>query len=260
MKIPYYRVNAFTSQKFLGNPAGVCMLEDWLSEEIMQHIAMENNLSETAFLVNEGENFRIRWFTPKTEVDLCGHATLAAAYVIFNHTEFNKPEINFLSLSGLLKVTRDNDYIKLNFPIDSIQKIKPTSSLLSAFNNSPIEVYKGKTDFLLIFSSEKEIVECNPDMKKLEHEGGRGIIITAPGDMVDFVSRFFAPQSGIDEDPVTGSAHTTLVPFWSEKLNKNTFIAHQLSLRGGELLCSQFNDRVEISGKTRLFMSGYVYV
>jgi len=260
MKIPYYRVNAFTSSIFLGNPAGVCLLERWLSDDIMQYIAMENNLAETAFIVKEEDNFRIRWFTPKTEVDLCGHATLASAFIIFNYTEYNLPEIKFLSRSGILMVNRDADYFKLNFPSDTIHKINPPKSVLKAFNITPVEIYKGKTDFLFIFNSEEEIRDCRPDLRKLEHEEGRGIIVSAKGDNVDFVSRFFAPQSGIDEDPVTGSAHTSLVPYWSKKLGKNSFIAHQLSPRGGELLCNYLGDRVEIAGKTVLFMSGFIYI
>jgi PhzF family phenazine biosynthesis protein len=260
MKIPYYRVNAFISSKLLGNPAGVCLLENWISDNIMQFIAKENDLSETAFLVKEDDNYRIRWFTPKTEVDLCGHATLASAFIIFNYTDFNRPEINFLSLSGILSVKKDNDYLTLNFPSDTIEKINTPDYILRAFNSSPVEAYKGNTDILLVFANENEIRECKPDLKSLEKAEGRGIIITAKGDKIDFVSRFFAPQSGINEDPVTGSAHTTLVPYWSKRLGKNSFIAHQLSLRGGELLCNNLNDRIEITGKAGLFMSGYIYV
>jgi PhzF family phenazine biosynthesis protein len=260
MKILYYRVNAFTSSIFLGNPAGICLTDKWLSEDIMQFIAAENNLSETAFVVKEDTDYRIRWFTPKTEVDLCGHATLASAFIIFNYTEFNKSEVKFLSKSGILMVRKEDDNFKLNFPIDTIHQIQSADFITSAFNVSPIEIYKGKTDYLLIFASEKEILDCKPELKNLEGVEGRGIIVSAEGDFVDFVSRFFAPQSGINEDPVTGSAHTTLIPYWSKKLGKDNLVAHQLSSRGGELLCRNLTDRVEISGKVGLYSSGYIFI
>lgn len=260
MKIPYYRVHAFTSDQFTGNPAGICLLDHWLDDLVMQKIAFENNLAETAFVVSEKDKFQIRWFTPAVEVDLCGHATLAAGYVIFDHTDFKKDEIEFTSRSGILKVRKNNEIISLNFPADKIHIAKLPELIKSAIKEKPLEVYKGSTDYLLIFANEQIIRNCNPDLVILKKADGRGVIITSKGDKVDFVSRFFAPQSGIDEDPVTGSAHTTLVPYWSKVIGKNEFIAHQLSTRGGELFCRNLGERIEISGKVHLFMTGNIHV
>jgi PhzF family phenazine biosynthesis protein len=259
MKITYYRVHAFTSDSYSGNPAGVCLLKQWIDEKMMQKIAFENNLAETAFIVQTGEVFEIRWFTPTVEVDLCGHATLASGYVIFEHTNFARKEIEFNSKSGILKVVKDLDTYTLNFPADTIQKSELPSLIKRAFSEIPIEVYKGSTDYLLIFENEETIQNCKPDLSVLKEADGRGVIISSKSKKVDFVSRFFAPQSGIDEDPVTGSAHTSLVPYWSNILNKKKLIAHQLSPRGGELVCLNLGDRVEISGSVKLYMSGTIY-
>lgn len=259
MKIPYYRVHAFTSEIYSGNPAGVCFLDSWLEDKVMQKIAFENNLAETAFIVKDRDKFQIRWFTPKIEVDLCGHATLASGYVIFTHTSYAKQEIEFNSRSGVLKVSKKSDMFSLNFPADTINKIALPEVISQAISCAPIEVYKGSTDYLLIYNNENIIRNFQPDLSILRKSDGRGVIITAKGDKVDFVSRFFAPQSGIDEDPVTGSAHTTLVPYWSKLLTKNELIAHQLSSRGGELFCRNLADRVEISGCAQLYMEGSIY-
>jgi PhzF family phenazine biosynthesis protein len=260
LKIPYYRLHSFTSDQFTGNPAGVCILDHWLSDQLMQKIAFENNLSETAFIVGEGDKFNIRWFTPAVEVDLCGHATLAAGYIIFEHTHYLKNEIEFNSRSGILKVERKSDLFSLNFPIDKIQKVDLPEIIESAFKDKPDEVYRGSTDFLLIYSNEMIIRNCSPDFSILKSAEGRGIIVSSIGDHVDFVSRFFAPQSGINEDPVTGSSHTTLVPYWSKATGKNEFVAHQLSSRGGELICRNLGDRVQISGKVQLYMTGDIHI
>ncbi len=260
MRITYYQINAFTGDYFQGNPAGVCLLEEELDAHLMQHIARENNLSETAFVVEKSGQFTIRWFTPSVEVDLCGHATLASAKAIFEFTNCKKKTIRFHSKSGLLEVMKEEDLYKMNFPADTIQQAVLPASIQKAFHQTAEEVFMGKTDYLLIFRNEESVREANPDMKILEKSDGRGVIITARGTKADFVSRFFAPQSGIPEDPVTGSAHTTLVPYWSKRLNKKKLIAHQLSERGGELHCINLADRVEIAGKALLYLEGHIIV
>ncbi|GAA4447971.1 PhzF family phenazine biosynthesis protein [Nibrella saemangeumensis] len=260
MSIRLYQLDAFTDQLFAGNPAAVCPLTDWLADEQMQRIAAENNLAETAFYVRTDQGYHIRWFTPAVEVDLCGHATLAAAYVIFFLED--KPDtdhIFFDSRSGTLKVCREGDWLTLDFPADPVNKppLLPPA-LASSFDIKPAEVYKGKTDFLLVYEKQEDIEELMPDMRELSTVPARGIIVTAPGNDVDFVSRFFAPQVGIDEDPVTGSAHTTLVPFWAGRLGKTQLTARQLSKRGGYLECKLHGDRVDISGKVQLYLKGEI--
>ena len=260
MKYRIYQIDAFTDKVFAGNPAAVCPLENWLGDDLLQKIAMENNLAETAFYVKRDNQFHIRWFTPKVEVDLCGHATLAAAYVLFNHENYNENRIDFYSdRSGKLTVTKKNEYLKLNFPKDIFQSVEISDDIKSAFDLFPLEVFKGKTDYLFVFETEKQIQNIKPNLTNITKLGGRGVIITAKGEKVDFVSRFFAPQSGIDEDPVTGSAHTTLIPFWSEKLNKTKLSAIQLSERKGYLQCELLNDRVEICGQAKLYLIGEIF-
>lgn len=258
--ISYYRVHSFTSDNYSGNPAGVCLLGSWLKESEMQQIAFENNLSETAFIVKEEAGYRIRWFTPSVEVDLCGHATLAAGFVFFDQLKLNQSAIEFNSKSGKLRVENGDGIYSLDFPTDKIQKSGLPEIIKSSFEVQPIEVYRGNTDYLLVLSDEEKVRNCTPDLNKLKNAGGRGVIITAKGNKVDFVSRFFAPQSGIDEDPVTGSAHTTLTPYWSKVLGKDTMVAHQISSRGGELICKSNGDRISISGKAQLYMSGTIYL
>jgi len=261
MKLKIYQVDAFTDKVFSGNPAAVCPLDQWLDDELMQNIAMENNLAETAFYVKSGNEYHIRWFTPTLEVDLCGHATLAAAFVLFNFENHTDAEIRFHSpRSGELIVTRHGDSLTLNFPSDSIKPVELTSELTAGFNLKPVEAYKGKTDYMLVFENESQVKELIPEIDLIEKITARGIIITAPGDTADFVSRFFAPQSGIDEDPVTGSAHTTLTPFWAKKLGKNELSAIQLSGRKGYLNCKYLNERVEISGQARLYLKGEIFI
>lgn len=259
MRIPFFTINSFTGEGFRGNPAGVCLPESQLSEKEMQYIASENNLSETAFVVRAGKDYNIRWFTPSVEVDLCGHATLASAYVLFEHIGVNTQILNFHSKSGLLSIRKGEGSYIMDFPADQLIPSE-IGSYIKAFSLIPEEVFKGKTDYLLVFRTEDEIRNINPDMQELLSMSGRGIIVTAPGDKVDFVSRFFAPQSGIPEDPVTGSAHTSLVPYWSKILQKNRLVAWQLSERGGLIHCNLNGDRVEIEGQVTLYQSGHIYL
>jgi len=257
--IKLFQVDAFTDSLFHGNPAGVCVLEVWLNEKMMQDIAAENNLPETAFIVQKKDVVEIRWFTPTVEVDLCGHATLASAHVLFSYYATSNNLIEFYShRSGVLLVERNDEWLTLNFPKDVYTKIDTPEVLINAFQKEPIETYRGNSDFLLIYESQKVIEEMNPDLNMIQSVGGRGVIVSAPGDSVDFVSRFFAPQSGINEDPVTGSAHTTLTPYWSKKLGKEKLTALQLSERGGELICELSGQRVLISGKAVTFMMGEI--
>jgi PhzF family phenazine biosynthesis protein len=260
MKIEIFQVDAFTDRLFGGNPAAVCPLEKWIPSETMQQIAMENNLSETAFFVKEGDDFHIRWFTPLVEVDLCGHATLATSFIIFEILKLAEEKITYTSRSGRLFVTKNNDKLTLDFPQDEVRKTEAPSELLRAMGVKPLETYKGKTDWMFVLGSEKEIEEFVPDATSLLKVDSRGIIITAKGNKADFVSRFFAPQSGILEDPVTGSAHTTLAPYWSEKLGKKELVAIQLSQRKGYLNCEISGDRVKISGSCRMFLRGEIEV
>jgi PhzF family phenazine biosynthesis protein len=260
MKIPYYQIDAFTDHQFGGNPAGICPLDRWLSAETMQLIGMENNLAETAFFVKESGCYHIRWFTPAIEVELCGHATLATAFVIFEKLGFSGPEIKFTSLSGPLFVKKKGDLLTLDFPKDTIRKVEPSTEIIRALGFTPVETWKGKTDWMVVLPGEKEIADYKPDITALSKIDCRGIIITARGDHSDFVSRFFGPQAGVPEDPVTGSAHTTLAPYWAEKLGKTELSAIQLSQRKGHLLCRVSGDRVEISGQAKIFLSGEIEI
>ena len=253
-----FQVDAFTEELFRGNPAGVCPLESWLPDDLMQKIAMENNLAETAFYVRTGDRFRIRWFTPAAEVDLCGHATLASAHVIFNIDRFPGTLIELDSRSGVLRVRRDGDLLTLDFPADPIRPVDPPAGLGEALGAPPLEVLRGKTDYLAVYGTEEDIVALSPDFRKLKAIEARGIICTARGREVDFVSRFFAPQVGIDEDPVTGSAHTSLAPYWAGKLGRTEMSAMQLSPRRGWLKVKLVGDRVEIGGKARAYLEGRI--
>jgi len=259
MTLPIYQIDAFTDRLFAGNPAAVVPLESWLSDEEMLNIAAENNLAETAFFVPTENGFHIRWFTPTIEVDLCGHATLAAAYVIFNIQKYEGEEVRLESRSGQLVVECKENWLTLNFPVDLYHVAVPPPALVESLNAATmLEVYKGKTDYMVVLDTEQEVRDLEYDIIVLSTIPARGIIITAPGDDVDFVSRFFAPQSGIDEDPVTGSAHTTLIPYWAEKLSKTTLTAKQLSKRGGYLKCELVGDRVHIGGQARLYLKGEI--
>lgn len=260
MKIKLYQVDAFTDKLFGGNPAGVCPLDEWLPDNLMQNIAFENNLAETAFFVNNGIDYEIRWFTPLAEVELCGHATLASAHVLFDHLDYNRKEIIFHSKSGELKVRKDNGRLTLNFPADIIKKTDVPEDLIIAIGKKPVETYKGKTDFMLVYLSQKEIEEIEPDFELIKKSKARGVIVTSEGDNVDFVSRFFAPMVGINEDPVTGSAHTTLTPYWAGVLAKKELTAMQLSKRKGNLNCKLINGRVEIAGYAVTYLEGSIKI
>lgn len=258
MEIRIYQIDAFTENIFGGNPAAVCPLESWLSDELLQNIAMENNLSETGFYVKQGGEYEIRWFTPAVEVDLCGHATLATAYVIFNYDNYTGKEIIFHSRSGILKVRRNNGLLTLNVPADEIEKVEIPDSASGCFGLEPRKAFRGKTDLMFVFSSQEDIEGMQPNFYLINKLEARGIIVTAPGNEADFVSRFFCPQVGINEDPVTGSAHTTLTPYWAAKLNKTKLSAIQLSKRKGNLWCELIDDRVEIAGKAKTYMTGQI--
>jgi PhzF family phenazine biosynthesis protein len=261
MKIKIYHIDAFTDRLFHGNPAGVCPLDNWLPDDLMQQIAMENNRPETAFYVQQGDEYQIRWFTPKVEVDLCGHATLAAAYSLFHYEGFQGDTIRFVSpRSGKLPVRKQGELLTMNFPVDHCQPVADFDDLCYGFVPGPKEVLKGKTDYVMVFKTEDQIRKIKPDLDSISRLNARGVIVTAKGDEVDFVSRFFAPQSGIDEDPVTGSAHTTLTPYWAKRLGKNELTALQLSERQGRLSCKLLNDRVEISGQCRLYSTGEIHL
>lgn len=260
MELSIYQIDAFSKVLFKGNPAAVCPLDNWISDELMQAIAMENNLSETVFFVKEGEGFHIRWFTPEVEVDLCGHATLAASYVIFEVLKHTGNKIVFSSKSGALEVTRESDgMFTLNFPITPYEKCEVPSVLYDALNTNILETYSSM-DLVVLLSSQAEVETLRPNMELLKTIKHRGTIVTAPGNEVDFVSRFFGPQSGVNEDSVTGSAHTILAPFWGKKLNKNKMVARQLSQRGGELICELENNRVKMSGYAKCFMTGTIFL
>jgi len=260
MRIAIFQVDAFTNVRFKGNPAAVCLLDEWISDDLMQHIAAENNLSETAFFIKTKEGFHIRWFTPVTEVDLCGHATLATAAVIFEKLDYKLDKILFQSKSGMLTVgRREDDYI-LNFPTDKITQTETDPSLHEALGIAPLKSFKGREDFLLIYENEQQIRDLTPDFNKLAAITQRGVIVSAPGNEFDFVSRFFAPAVGIEEDPVTGSAHTSLTPYWAEELGKESLTAKQLSQREGMLRCTHKGDRTEIAGKVAFYLEGIIQV
>lgn len=260
MNIPIFQVDAFTSHIFGGNPAAVCPLERWIETDLMQKIAAENNLSETAFFVRKDDCFEIRWFTPKVEINLAGHPTLATAWVIFNDLNYLKDKIRFHSpLSGELFIERKGDLIIMDFPSNKAILIATPENLVNGLKKKPVEVLKSR-DLLVVYKNQQEIESINPDFGVLQKVDTFGIIITAPGDNCDFVSRFFAPRAGINEDPVTGSAHTILIPYWAEKLGKSSFSAIQLSERIGNLGCEYLNERVKISGTAKLFMKGKINI
>lgn len=258
-EIPIYQIDAFTSKVFSGNAAAVCPLEEWLEDSVMQSIAAENNLSETAFFVKEESGYRIRWFTPVREVDLCGHATLASGFVFFKYINPDSNKVEFNSKSGPLSVSRAGEYLSLDFPAQPPKPCEAPPALLAGLRKEPAEVLCSE-DFLVVYPSQKEIVGLQPDFAQLNKLGLRGVMVTAKGDNVDFVSRFFAPTYGIDEDPVTGSAHCELTPFWAERLGKSELHALQLSKRGGELFCKLARDRVIISGQAVEYMRGSITV
>jgi PhzF family phenazine biosynthesis protein len=259
MKLPLFQVDAFTDQLFRGNPAAVCPLDKWLPDETLQAIAAENNLAETAYFVPSGDAWDLRWFTPTVEIDLCGHATLASAFVIMNHLDTTRTETRFQTRSGELRVTREADLYSLDFPSRHPQRREISEHLVDALGARPLEFWAAR-DCMAVYATEQDVLALRPNMEKLVALGDFAFIATAPGSTVDFVSRFFAPGAGIPEDPVTGSAHCTLTPYWAGRLGKTVLTARQVSARGGELLVEQRGDRVKISGKAVLYLTGTIYL
>jgi predicted PhzF superfamily epimerase YddE/YHI9 len=261
MRLPIYQVDAFTDSLFGGNPAAVCPLEAWLPEAAMQAIAAENNLSETAFFVRDGGDYALRWFTPTVEVDLCGHATLAAGHVVFHYLEPQRETVSFHTLkAGTLIVTRRADMLVMDFPARPASPAPPPPGLFAALGGAPREVLRAR-DHLIVYDTAAEIVALNPDLAALAKVDCWAAIVTAPGESgVDFVSRFFAPAQGVPEDPVTGSAHCTLVPYWAKRLGKMQLEARQLSRRGGALYCALQGDRVNIGGRAVVYLDGQIEV
>ena len=262
-KIKIYVVDAFTDRLFAGNPAAVCVLDAPLDRTSMQSIANENNLSETAFIVPVGKDFEIKWFTPTVEVDLCGHATLSSGFVLFNVLQYPKTTIRFFSQrSGWLAVEKRDDMLFLNFPVDHLTLLTEDQNvyLERCIGMKPVESYRGKYDYIAVINHESALQTLQPNLHEVSKLNARGLIVTAKGEKVDFVSRFFAPQTGVAEDPVTGSAHTSLIPLWSQKLCKSQLIAHQLSKRGGQLVCELNSDRCLIGGNARLYLTGEIFL
>ncbi len=260
MELDLYQIDAFTKDVFSGNPAAVCPLDFWLDDDVLQSIALENNLSETAFFIPNANGYHIRWFTPVAEVDLCGHATLASAFLLFNNLKYPKKMIQFDSRSGPLLIYRDKDLITMNFPAQPPEASLMPPLVKKAFNIQPIACLKSE-DYVFIFKKEQDIIDLIPDMERLRIFDLRGVSVTAEGSgEVDFVNRFFAPKYGVPEDPVTGSAFTQLVPYWAEKLGKNQLRARQLSPRGGDVQCCLKSGRVDISGHAVLYMKGTIHI
>ena len=259
MRLPLYHVDAFTSRVFGGNPAGVVPLSSWLDDATLQSIAAENNLSETAFFVGGSGRYAIRWLTPQTEVDLCGHATLASAFVIFTRLEPGLEGVEFSSKSGTLRVTRAGDLLALDFPARPARQVDLTGALQAALGARPKEVWAAR-DLMAVYETEDEVRDLKPDLPLLSAFDSFAVLVTAPGRKSDFVSRFFAPRQGVPEDPVTGSAHCTLVPYWAKRLGKSKLHALQVSARGGELFCEDRGDRVSIGGRAVLYLEGTLEV
>lgn len=261
MKYTIYQVDAFAEKLFSGNPAAVIPLTEWLPDDLLLNIAAENNLSETAYYVIKENSVEIRWFMPTTEVDLCGHATLATAFVLKTQENFASEQIPFYShRSGPLPVTSHGNVFTMSFPQDNLVEVELTDELLSATNHKPLKAFKGKSDYMLIFNDQQEIKQLSPNLSAIEKLDARGLIVTAKGTDCDFVSRFFCPKGGVNEDPVTGSAHTTLTPYWAKKLGKNELVAIQVSSRRGKLSCKLIGDCVEITGQAVLYMKGEIEI
>ena len=261
----YQIIDVFTDKLFGGNPAGVCVLDEWLEDDLLQSIATENNLSETAFLVKQSDYYDLRWFTPSIEVELCGHATMASAFVLFDNAERKASEMKFKTMSGIVSVTKENELLYLDFPSRPVSICPIYQAFEKAFGITPSAAYKA-VDFLVLLNNEEELRSLSPDfieLKRIKEEAdvgndSFGIIVTAKGNDCDFVSRFFAPNAGIDEDPVTGRAHCSLIPFWSERLGKFELSAKQLSKRGGVLYCEDRGERVKIGGRAVRYLKGTI--
>ncbi len=253
----YFEVHSFTDRIFSGNPAGVCPLDEWIDDELMQKIATENNLSETAFFTPNDDHYDLRWFTPQVEVDLCGHATLATAYVVFEHLGYEGNVVTFRTQSGDLSVWKDEDFLVMDFPSRPAEQADCPKQISEGLGIEIDKVFKSR-DYLVVLENESQVRGLQPDFSILKRLDSEGIIVTAPGDQVDFVSRFFAPRMGIDEDPVTGAAHSTLTPYWADRLGKSELRAKQISARGGDLWCKQVDDRVYIAGQAALYLKGFL--
>jgi len=260
MNLPIYQVDAFTGTLFEGNPAAVCPLSSWLPNDLMQTIALENNLSETAFFVKEGDRYHIRWFTPEVEIALCGHATVATAHVMAQHLGIKDQVVRFTCLSGEIAVKLEKKLYVLDFPSRQLEPSAPPKDLYESIGRIPFQLLRANEDYLLVFENEEQIKTLEPNWSELVKVKARGIIVTAQGSESDFVSRFFAPAVGINEDPVTGSAHTALVPYWAKRLGKNKLFAKQLSKRGGLLYCEHKGERTEIGGEAVTYMQGSISV
>jgi PhzF family phenazine biosynthesis protein len=261
MTISIYQADAFTNRLFGGNPAAICPLDEWLPDETMQKIAAENNLAETAFFVKNDLGFQLRWFTPELEIDLCGHATLASAHIIFTELGYKGNTINFETVkAGNLIIQKDGDKYVMDFPSRPPIPIELPNGLAEALGEKqPLAAYRSR-DYFLVYETENDILDISPDFFALSKLDTVGVIVTAPGKKADFVSRFFAPSAGIPEDPVTGSAHCNLIPYWSHKLGKDKLHAYQLSARGGELWCENKGDRVLMSGNVVTYLKGEIFI
>ena len=261
MRVPIFHLDAFTTRAFAGNPAAVMLMERFPDDGLLQRIAAENNLSETAFLVSEGSEYQLRWFTPATEVPLCGHATLASGAVVMERLEPNRGVVVFQTASGPLTVRRTKTGFVMNFPARPCQLVSTPRELSKALGDEPIEVYSNDFNYLALFESEQNLRKLRPDMEALARIGRPGVIVTAPAEKrYDFVSRYFAPAKGIPEDPVTGAAHCMLAPYWASRLVKSEFHAFQASRRGGEVICRLIGDRVELEGACVFYLEGEVEI
>ncbi len=257
-EIPLYVFDSFTDRLFAGNPAAVCPLESWLDDHTMLSIAAENNLSETAFFVAENGGYRLRWFTPAMEVELCGHATLATAHYLLNEAGSDSENVRFETRSGTLVVAKTGELLTMDFPARPREPVAREKEVGTALGAVPETVFKSANNYLAVFDSERRVRNLSPDIPAVKALGVHGVIVTAPGESVDFVSRYFAPGAGIAEDPVTGSAHCSLTPYWVERLDKNPLEAEQVSKRGGRLKCELKGDRVSISGRAVLYACGTI--
>lgn len=259
MDIQFFQIDAFTDRVFAGNPAGVCFLNRWLEDPILRSIAAENNLSETAFLIPADNQYELRWFTPKVEVDLCGHGTLASAHAVFEYVRPQARQVDFQTKSGMLSVQRRDDLLLMDFPARRPEPCLPPARLAEILGVPPVQTLRSR-DLLVVYEEEEQIRRLTPDMEKLAALDYFAVIVSAPGKNSDFVSRFFAPKVGVPEDPVTGSSHCTLIPYWSERLGKKQLHALQLSERGGELFCLDQGDRVSIGGRAVTYLSGTIRI
>ena len=259
MRLPYYQIDAFAERTFTGNPAGVCPLDTWLDDTALQAIAEENNLPETAFILGGDGAYELRWFTPAVEVELCGHATLASAYTVFEYLDPGLAQVVFTTrYSGELTVVRENGHLEMNFPAVPASAVEAPASFAEALGHSPEAVLASPRDYVAVFASESEIAALNPDFAALAKLDRFAVVVTAPGDEADFVSRFFAPKAGIPEDPVTGSAHCTLMPYWADRTGRNELHGRQISQRGGNVYCRLDGDRVFLRGTCALYLKGEI--